>query len=141
MRHFFTRGEQREQVAMCPQGPNRVSLFMSEHTIHSSSDSMLLFRDGLRVPTCPLDQSEENSVCVCVRESRTDCKRETGRKQRQGEQGGKHASLHPSWKTFYGVIDLFRYCLLGGYDLIYFLHKKDNAQSSFFRLNIEGLTY
>lgn len=55
MRHFLTRGEQREQVAMCPQGPNRVSLFMSEHTIHSSSDSMLLFRDGLRVPTWPLE--------------------------------------------------------------------------------------
>lgn len=41
---------------MCPQGPKRVSLFMSEHTIHSSSDSMLLFRDGLRVPTWPLEQ-------------------------------------------------------------------------------------
>lgn len=69
MRHFFTRGEQREQVAMCPQGPNSVSLFMSEHTMHSSSDSMLLFRDGLRVPTCPLDRSEENNsecVRVCV---------------------------------------------------------------------------
>lgn len=58
MRHFLTRGEQREQVAMCPQGPNRVSLFMSEHTMHSSSDSMLLFRDGLRVPTWPLGQGE-----------------------------------------------------------------------------------
>lgn len=58
MRHFLTRGEQREQVAICPQGPNRVSLFMSEHTIHSSSDSMLLFWDGLRVPTWLLDQGE-----------------------------------------------------------------------------------
>lgn len=58
MRHFLTRGEHREQVAMCPQGPNRVSLFMSEHTIHSSSDSMLLFRDGLRVPTWPLEHWE-----------------------------------------------------------------------------------
>lgn len=62
MRHFLTRGEQREQVAMCPQGPNRVSLFMSEHTIHSSSDSMLLFRDGLRVPTWLLKM--RNTVCV-----------------------------------------------------------------------------
>lgn len=45
---------------------------MSEHTMHSSSDSMLLFRDGLRVPTCPLDRSEENnSVCVCERAERT----------------------------------------------------------------------
>lgn len=58
MRHFLTRGEQREQVAMCPQGPNRVSLFMSEQTIHSSSDSILLFRDGLRVPTWLLKHLE-----------------------------------------------------------------------------------
>lgn len=50
---------------MCPQGPKRVSLFMSEHTIHSSSDSMLLFRDGLRVPTWPLEQKTE---CVSERE-------------------------------------------------------------------------
>lgn len=55
MRHFLTRGEQREQVAMCPQGPNKVSLFMSEQTMHSSRDSMLLFRDGLRVPTWTLN--------------------------------------------------------------------------------------
>lgn len=46
---------------MCPQGPNSVSLFMSEHTMHSSSDSMLLFRDGLRVPTWPLEREEENN--------------------------------------------------------------------------------
>lgn len=71
MRHFFTRGEQREQVAMCPQGPNNVSLFMSEHTMHSSSDSMLLLRDGLRVPTCPLDRGEENNR-RCVRAGRTE---------------------------------------------------------------------
>lgn len=64
MRHFLTRGEQREQVAMCPQGPNRVSLFMSEHTIHSSSDSILLFRDGLRVPTWPLQHLEGKPQCV-----------------------------------------------------------------------------
>lgn len=58
MRHFLTRGEHSEQVAMWPHGPNRVSLFMSEHTMHSSSDSMLLFRDGLRVPTWPLGGAE-----------------------------------------------------------------------------------
>lgn len=36
MRHFLTRGEQREQVAMCAQGPNRVSRLRSEQTMHSS---------------------------------------------------------------------------------------------------------
>jgi hypothetical protein len=36
MRHFLTLGEQIEHVAMCQQGPNRVSRFMSEHTIQSS---------------------------------------------------------------------------------------------------------
>lgn len=54
MRHFLTRGEHSEQVAMWPHGPNSVSRFMSEHTIHSSRVSLLLFRDGLREPTCPL---------------------------------------------------------------------------------------
>ena len=39
MRHFLTRGEHREHVAMWPHGPNRVSRFMSEHTMHSSRDS------------------------------------------------------------------------------------------------------
>ena len=39
MRHFLTRGEHREQVAMCPHGPNNVSRFMSEQTMHSSRDS------------------------------------------------------------------------------------------------------
>lgn len=55
MRHFFTRGEHREQVAICPHGPNRVSLFISEHTMHSSkvSESLLII-DGLREPTWPL---------------------------------------------------------------------------------------
>lgn len=58
MRHFLTRGEQREQVAIWPQGPKSVSLFISEHTIHSSRVSLLLFRDGLREPTCPLRARE-----------------------------------------------------------------------------------
>lgn len=55
MRHFLTRGEHKEQVAMCPHGPKRVSLFMSEHTIHSSkvSESLLII-EGLREPTWPL---------------------------------------------------------------------------------------
>lgn len=55
MRHFFTRGEHREHVAICPHGPNRVSLFISEHTMHSSkvSESLLII-DGLREPTWPL---------------------------------------------------------------------------------------
>ncbi len=39
IRHFLTLGEQREQVAIWPHGPNRVSLFISEQTMHSSSDS------------------------------------------------------------------------------------------------------
>lgn len=59
MRHFLTRGEQREQVAIWPQGPKSVSLFISEHTMHSSRVSLLLFRDGLREPTCPLRTWEE----------------------------------------------------------------------------------
>lgn len=80
MRHFLTRGEQREQVAMCPQGPKRVSLFMSEHTIHSSSDSMLLFRDGLRVPTWPLEQKTE---CVSEREQRLQARGWKKRKMRK----------------------------------------------------------
>lgn len=54
MRHFLTRGEQSEQVAMCPHGPNSVSRFISEQTMHSSRVSLLLFRDGLREPTWPL---------------------------------------------------------------------------------------
>lgn len=58
MRHFFTRGEHKEHVAMWPQGPKRVSLFMSEHTIHSSkvSESLLII-DGLREPTWPLQRN------------------------------------------------------------------------------------
>ena len=39
IRHFLTRGEHREHVVMWPHGPNSVSRFMSEHTMHSSSDS------------------------------------------------------------------------------------------------------
>lgn len=35
-KHFLTLGAQREQVAMWPHGPKRVSLFMSEQTMHSS---------------------------------------------------------------------------------------------------------
>ena len=85
MRHFLTRGEQREQVAMCPQGPNRVSLFMSEHTIHSSSDSMLLFRDGLRVPTCPLEGRERNKKTVC--ESSRDHKHQGLNKEKRWRRG------------------------------------------------------
>lgn len=64
MRHFLTRGEHKEQVAMCPQGPKRVSLFMSEHTIHSSkvSESLLII-EGLREPTWPLiKQSMSNQA-------------------------------------------------------------------------------
>lgn len=55
MRHFLTRGEHKEQVAICPHGPKRVSLFISEHTIHSSkvSESLLII-EGLREPTWPL---------------------------------------------------------------------------------------
>lgn len=120
MRHFFTRGEQREQVAMCPQGPNSVSLFMSEHTMHSSSDSMLLFRDGLRVPTCPLHRSEG----------------------KQDVNGGKYASLHQPWLTFSMLntssLIFPRYCLPGGYDLISFSVIKDNPESSFFRPHFRG---
>ena len=41
-RHFFTLGEHREHVAMWPHGPNKVSLFKSEHTIHSSNASCSL---------------------------------------------------------------------------------------------------
>lgn len=62
---------------MCPQGPKRVSLFMSEHTIHSSSDSMLLFRDGLRVPTWPLEQKS-----VCERERATITSERAGENER-----------------------------------------------------------
>lgn len=58
---------------MCPQGPKSVSLFMSEHTIHSSRDSMLLFKDGLRVPTWPLEQQDKTTVS----ERRSDQKEET----------------------------------------------------------------
>lgn len=39
MRHFFTRGEHREQVATWPHGPNSMSRFMSEQTMHSSNPS------------------------------------------------------------------------------------------------------
>lgn len=36
-RHFFTRGEQTEQQATCPQGLNKMSRFASEHIRHSSN--------------------------------------------------------------------------------------------------------
>lgn len=42
MRHFLTRGEHREQVQIWQHGPNSVSRFMSEQTIHSSKDSWSL---------------------------------------------------------------------------------------------------
>lgn len=42
IKHFLTRGEHREQVATWPHGPNNVSLFRSEHTIHSCKDSWSL---------------------------------------------------------------------------------------------------
>ena len=35
MRHFFTLAAQTEQAATWPHGANRVSLELSEHTIHS----------------------------------------------------------------------------------------------------------
>jgi len=38
-KHFFTLGEQREHVATCPHGPNKVSRFVSEQTMQSSNDS------------------------------------------------------------------------------------------------------
>lgn len=60
MRHFLTLGEHREQVAMCPHGPNKVSLFISEHTIHSSNVSeSLLIIEGLREPTWPLKKKKK----------------------------------------------------------------------------------
>ena len=39
MRHFLTRDEHKEHVATWPQGPNSISRFMSEQTMHSSSPS------------------------------------------------------------------------------------------------------
>ena len=39
IKHFFTLGEHNEHVAICPQGPNSVSLFISEQTMHSSKES------------------------------------------------------------------------------------------------------
>lgn len=124
MRHFFTRGEQREQVAMCPQGPNSVSLFMSEHTMHSSSDSMLLFRDGLRVPTCPLDRSEKNNS-VCVWEQNGLQKRDWQKTSEAATTWTERIICFPSpvMADFYGntpSLFFLRYSLLGGYDLIYF---------------------
>lgn len=47
IRHFFTLGEHKEHVAIWPQGPKSVSLFMSEHTIHSSSVSLSWVGDVL----------------------------------------------------------------------------------------------
>ena len=38
-RHFFTLGEHREHVQTWPHGPNKVSRFKSEQTMHSSSAS------------------------------------------------------------------------------------------------------
>lgn len=61
---------------MWPHGPNSVSRFMSEHTIHSSRVSLLLFRDGLREPTCPLRDT-------AAREKRVE------RKKGSGGGGGK----------------------------------------------------
>ena len=39
MRHFLTRGEHSEHVATWPHGPNNISRFMSEQTMHSSRPS------------------------------------------------------------------------------------------------------
>lgn len=142
MRHFFTRGEQREQVAMCPQGPNSVSLFMSEHTMHSSSDSMLLFRDGLRVPTCPLDRSEENNS-VCVREQNGLQVRDWQKTSEAAMTWTKEENMLPFTRHgrffFYGNTSS-RYCLLGGYDLIYFYVIKTILKANSSGQTSEGMT-
>lgn len=83
MRHFLTRGEHSEQVAMWPHGPNSVSRFMSEHTIHSSRVSLLLFRDGLREPTCPLRDTERGRDGMRGRRSQAPAG------QRGADEGGR----------------------------------------------------
>jgi len=69
-KHFLTRGEQREHVATCPHGPNRVSRLVSEQTMQSSNDSC---SGGTRFPTpalAPLHQTHA-SVITCENKHQT----------------------------------------------------------------------
>jgi len=66
-RHFLTRGEHSEQVATCPQGPNRVSRFVSEQTIQSSNDSC---SDWTRFPTPALAPLWETNSLIVLRNLR-----------------------------------------------------------------------
>lgn len=93
---LHTRGAEGTGSDVSAGPEQRVSLHVgAHHALLQRLDVAVQRRAaGAHLPTGPF-RGKQQRVC----ESRTDCKRETGRKQvRQPrrDQRGKHASLHPS---------------------------------------------